>query len=278
MSKGRFVVLGLAAVSAVLAAYLAKGFIGQKPKKEIVEINKVVTDDVLVAAKNVQMGELLASGSVSWQSWPKDSIKDIMITKSEAPDAKEQYAAARARVALYEGEPVMDKKVIKSGESGFMAAILGKGYRAVAVRISEATGAGGFILPNDRVDVILTRKLESNDGIDKTIVSETLISNVRVLAVNQIYKQDPETGEISVAKAETATLELDLQSSEVIAMAETAGQLSLALRSIAEIGEAGLADAAPVLSDKYAKGMGKGNGGGTLTTVRYGIQKQTSSN
>ena len=133
-----------------------------------------------------------------------------------------------------------------------MAAILPKGRRAISVRISAETGAGGFILPNDKVDVILTRKLSGGAGGGERQLSETVLSNVRVLAVDQTFKQDEKGEQVVVGK--TATLELELAQAEVMAMAESSGQLSLALRSIAESDNAALGDDGPHLSERYAKG------------------------
>ena len=273
MSKSRVMVLGLAVGSAVMAAYLANGFVGGKPATEVVEVKKVESEDVLIAAKPVLMGERLASGSLAWQSWPKDAVKEVMITRSEQPDAKEKLGESRARVPMFEGEPVIDKKLVHPNQNGFMAAVLPKGFRAIAVRISEATSAGGFILPNDRVDVIMTRKVDVEGVADKVVTSQTVLTNVRVLAINQTFQQDPENGEVTVAKGETATLELSPAQTEAISIAETAGQLSLALRSMAETPENGLPDTGPQLNADFARGEGKGQ---EFVTVKFGVEKRVS--
>jgi pilus assembly protein CpaB len=274
MSKSRVMVMGLALGSAAMAAYLANGFVGGKPTAEVVEIQrKIESEEVLVAAKQMLMGERLASGSVAWQSWPKDAVKEVMITRSEQPDAKEKLGDTRARVPMFEGEPVIDKKLVHPGQNGFMAAVLPKGFRAIAVRISEATSAGGFILPNDRVDVIMTRKLDVEGVTEKVVTSETVLTNVRVLAINQTFQQDPESGEVTVVKGETATLELNPPQTEAVSIAETAGQISLALRSMAETPENGIPDTGPVLNENFAKSEGKGQ---ELVTVKYGVEKRVS--
>jgi pilus assembly protein CpaB len=268
MSKTRIAVLGLAIGSAVLAAYLAKGFINTKPKTEVVAVNTVPTNDVLVALKDVQMGDKLTPSHIGWQSWPEKSVTAQMITKANNPDALATMADARARVAIYEGEPIIDKKLVLPNQNGFMSAILPKGMRAISVRISEETGAGGFILPNDRVDVILTRKRDEG-GLTN---SETVLTDVRVLAIDQTFRQDEETNQVVVAKR-TATLELDPHQAEVVSMAESAGQLSLALRSIAENDGKPLSDVGPRLSDKYANDTT----GADLTVIKYGIAKRYSN-
>ncbi len=274
MSKTRIVILGLAIGSAVLAGLLAKGFIGQKPDKEIAEIRKVKTVDVLTASKDILMGERFVDGSTAWKPWPVENVTDAMITRDEKPDAKEAYLSARARLAVYEGETILEKKLVLPGETGFMSAILPKGMRAISVAISEHSSAGGFILPNDRVDVILTKKVDNPQSSDKIITSETVLSNVRVLAINQTYRQDKEGDTVTVAEGKTATLELDPRQSEIISMIESVGELSLALRSIAENDGKSMEKEGPKLSDKY---MGKKQGGGDTLFVRYGVESYTST-
>jgi pilus assembly protein CpaB len=270
----RVVVLGLAVGSAVLAGFMAKNMMGKKAKTEVVEINKVETIDVLIAAKDVQMGERLVSGSVSWKAWPKGNIFNEMITRDEKPDALTELAEARARLAIYGGEPILEKKLVLAGQAGFMSAILPKGMRAISVAISEHTSAGGFILPNDRVDVILTRKIDqAQETGQKPVVSETVLTNVRVLAINQTYRQEGEE-KVTVDEGKTATLELDPRQTEVIAMVESAGELSLALRSIAENEGKPLADVVPKLSARYSQ---PGSTGSDMLVVRYGVQSYSSS-
>jgi pilus assembly protein CpaB len=265
MSTARIAVLGLAIGSAVVAAFLAKGFIGQKPETQIVEVSKVQTSEILVASKDIAMGERLKSANLAWESWPADAIRPYMITRTAQPDARETYDAARARTALFEGEVISDKKVVKPDSAGFMAAILPKGMRAISVRISAETGVGGFILPNDKVDVILTVK-ESTEGSSKArTTSDSVLQNVRVLAVDQTFQTNDKGEQVVVGK--TATLELEPHQAEILAMAESVGQLSLALRSLADNGDSALGDDGPVLSDRYTKG----GQSGTVTIFRYGV-------
>ena len=274
MSKMRVVILGLAVGSAVLAGLLAKGFIGQKPDKEVVEINKVKTVDVLTAAKDVLMGEKFVDGSTTWKPWPVANVSEVMITREEKPDAQKEFLNARARLAVYEGETIIEKKVILADQAGFMSAILPKGMRAISVAISERSAAGGFILPNDRVDVILTKKVASTQNTEKVPLSETVLSNVRVLAINQTYRQEPEGDKVTVTEGKTATLELDPRQSEVIAQIESAGELSLALRSIAENDGRSMEKEGPKLADQYSGKKARGN---DTLFVRYGVESYTSN-
>ncbi len=268
MSKMRVLMFVLAIGSAVMAGLMAKGFISKKPDVQVTEQPVAKTVDVLIAAKDILMGDRLGSGTLVWKAWPQDNVLATMITKDSKPDAMVELENARARLPLYEGEYVMDKKIVHAGAGGFMSAILPKGMRAISVAISSRSSAGGFILPDDRVDVILTKKIDNNGKTN--VKSETVISNVRVLAVNQIYRQANEGDAVTVEKGETATLELTPQQSEVVAMVESAGELSLALRSIAENDGKNMETMGPVLSDNY-NGKAKRVGNDTLF-VRYGIE------
>ena len=274
MSKMRVVIFSMALGSAVLAGLLAKGFIGAKPEAEIVEINKVKTVDVLTAAKDVLMGEKFVDGSTVWKAWPTDNVTDSMITRDEKPEAQKEFTNARARLAVYEGETIIEKKIIMPDQTGFMSAILPKGMRAISVGISEHSAAGGFILPNDRVDVILTKKVSNSENSEKVPVSETVLSNVRVLAINQTYRQEQEGDNVTVAEGKTATLELDPRQSEVIAQIESVGELSLALRSIAENDGKSMEKEGPKLADQYSGKKARGN---DTLFVRYGVESYTSN-
>ena len=273
MNKTRLAVLGVAAGSAVLAIYMAQGLLSQKAEVETVEVTKVETVDVLVATKNLQMGEKLIGGSIGWQSWPKASVSSLMITSESAPDAKTKYEMARARAAIFEGEPILDKKLVMPNENGFMSAILPKGMRAISVNVSAETGAGGFILPNDRVDVLLTRKLDGGAN-QKAAASETVLTNVRVLAIDQTFRPKGDDDKEYVVADKTATLELDPRQAEVVSMAQDIGQLSLALRSIRENDGVPMAENVPKLSDKYLNGTESSD----LTVIKYGVPRRITQN
>lgn len=274
MSKMRIVMFVLAAAAALAAGLMARGMVSKPAPtdKEIVEINKTKTVDVLIAAKDVKMGEKLSDGAIGWRSWPQDNVVENMITKDAKPDALETIQAGRARANIYNGEIIVEKKVVLPGDRGFLASILPKGMRAMSVAISERSSAGGFILPNDRVDVILTKKSSGEGG--SLVSSETVLANVRVLAINQNYRQEQEGDTIAVPEGKTATIELTARQAEVIAEVESMGELSLSLRSIAESDGKQLEEA-PVLAEKYT-GMGKPGGTDTLF-VRYGRETYASN-
>jgi len=265
MSRTRIAVLGLAIGAAVVAAVLAKGVLNKQPEKQVVEINKVEQSEILVVSQDVKMGERLNSGNLAWQNWPKTNVKPYMITRADKPSALEDLENGRARVNLFEGDPLSDRKVIMPNTAGFMAALIGKGMRAVAVKIKADTAASGFILPNDRVDVLVTTKSNSESSGSSRNISEPVLTNVRVLAIDQTF-QTNDKGEQTVV-GETATLELDPRQAEVLTMAESNGQLNLLLRSLADRGDSALGDDGPRLADRFAKGERSGE----ITVYRFGI-------
>jgi pilus assembly protein CpaB len=277
MSKMRIVMFAVAIGSAVTAGLLAKGLIGKKPQPQQATVApKIETEDVLIAAKDIETGEKLAAGSIVWKSWPKNVIQDAMITKDEMPDAEEKLAESRALVPMFEGETVLEKKIVYPGEGGFMSAVLPKGMRATSVAISNRSSAGGFILPNDRVDVIITRKITNAETGNVLVKSETVINNVRVLAINQVFRQAKEGEDVALKESDTATLEMTLEQAEVIARVESEGELSLALRSIAE-SEGRAMKEGPRLSEKYQpRGSNKVVNSDTLF-VRYGVETYATS-
>jgi pilus assembly protein CpaB len=141
-------ILGFAAGSAVLAAMLARGFLSPPPpERQVVEVSKVATGDVLVAAADLPLGDKLTPANVAWHRWPKDAITPQMITREAKPNAPAELADARLRAPIFKGEPIGERKLVMPNSSGFMAAVLPKGMRAISVAITAETGAGGFILP-----------------------------------------------------------------------------------------------------------------------------------
>ena len=228
MNVARLAVLGIAAIAGLFAWILAGS--GPEPETQIVVESKPVDSvEVLVAAADIGMGRSLVEGDVRWQKWPSELASDNFITRELAPDGVAEIVGSITRQSLVSGEPVNMAKLARY-DRGFMSAILRKGMRAISTEISPETGAGGFILPNDRVDVILTKRDRSGEDVgQEAFRSETILANVRVLAIDQqIEEQDG--GQVVVGK--TATLELELNQAEILALAEQLGEISLALRSL----------------------------------------------
>ena len=242
---------------------------GNSPEPQptvVVEKEKVDAVEVLVAASDIGMGRQLNEADVRWQKWPQELASDRFITKKTDPDGINEITGSIARASLLAGEPINKAKLAKF-DRGFMSAILPKGMRAISTEISPETGAGGFILPNDRVDVILTKRdsVAEEAGVSNAYVSETILANVRVLAIDQqIEEQDG--GQVVVGK--TATLELHPEQAEVLALAKQLGELSLALRS--------LEDSAP---DSGGPQMvdAIGGGAGSVTMLKFGKARQVKT-
>ena len=191
------------------------------------------TVDVLVAKKDINIGQTIQGPDMGWIAWPTESASPLFVRRTERADAIEQLAGAIARVPIASGEPLRESKLIRAKGSGYMAAILPAGMRAVSTEISPETGAGGFILPNDRVDVILSRRDKEAERLTgfETMVGETLLSDVQVLAIDQNIEE--KNGQ-RVVVGKTATLELTSHQTETLAMGRLTGTLTLALRSLAD--------------------------------------------
>jgi pilus assembly protein CpaB len=185
-----------------------------------------VTQDVLVAAGDLLQAQTLTKQNLRWQAWPQVALNPVYITRSSRPDAIDSLAGAIVRNHMAAGEPVQEGNLTPR-HAGYLSTVLPSGKRAMAVRISAESTAGGFILPNDRVDVL------HSDG--RSPVSRTILSNVRVLAIDQVVDETTKT-ENSKANVigKTATLELDPSQAEILTAAQAAGTLSLSLRSAAD--------------------------------------------
>jgi pilus assembly protein CpaB len=273
MSKMRIMMFALAAGSAVMAGVLAKGMVGKKPEVQKEVVTKVKTVPVLVAA--IQVGERLGAGTVIWKDWPAENVLDVMITQEEKPDAETVFAEMRALNPMYEGETVNEKKIVDPKTGGFMSAVLPKGMRAVSVGITVQSSAGGFILPNDRVDVILTRKIAGASGVSGS-KSEIVMENVRVLAINQIFRKATEGEDVALEGGQTATVELTPEQVEIVARLESEGELSLALRSIAETDGRSM-ELGPQLSEKYKAPAGSKTRSTDTLIIRYGRETYATS-
>jgi pilus assembly protein CpaB len=235
MNAARIIVLGIALVAGGAAAYLVAG--GEdKPAPPPAPVAQFPTVDVLIAKVDIGMGTAVSEQDFQWQAWPAATTGGSYITKKDKPNAVEELAGAITRAPFTAGEPIREAKLIKTdGSAGFLAAILPSGMRAISTEISPETGAGGFILPNDRVDVILSRKPHNADGKGQSApVSETILVNVRVLAVDQTVEE--KDGQ-RVVVGKTATLELAPKQSETLAQSRQMGTLSLALRSLLDARE-----------------------------------------
>ena len=232
MKLVRVLVLVVALAAGGIAAWLALNMASRAPS--VVEVAPPLpTQEVLVAAADVGMGQQITVDNVRWQHWPDEAVSESYIRKATTPDAVEELQGTIVRSQFIAGEPIRHVKLARA-ESGFLSAILPSGKRAVAVRVSAQNTAGGFILPNDRVDVIQTLSQQTTADAPAQTVSRTILTNVKVLAIDQtVEEQDGE----AVVVGKTATLELDPAQAELITSAEVSGTLSLSLRSVEDTDE-----------------------------------------
>ena len=234
MKAARLVVLTVAIAAGGVAAMLA-GRSEKSPAVKAAPVAKIAAVDVLVAKSDIGIGQAVSPSDMQWQEWPANAATGNFIRKKDRPNAIETLSGSIARAPFVTGEPIREVKLVNAKNAGFMAAILPSGMRAISTQISPETGAGGFILPNDHVDVILTRR---DRDADKSAASggdshssETILTNVRVLAIDQNV-QEKDGQKVVVGK--TATLELTSRQAETLALSQQLGSLSLALRSITD--------------------------------------------
>lgn len=257
MNTQRVIVLGLALVAAGGAAFLVRGMLGGGTSPvEAKPVPAIAMSEVLVASENLQPGQALQPEQVRWEKWPSHAVDASFITHNTVASAADAVKGTVVRSPILANQPVTNNAIVHADAAGFMAAMLTPGMRAVSIVTSAESGAAGFILPNDRIDVILTRKTNGNPP---RAISQMILSNVRVLAVDQTFKQDKDAKPV-VAK--TATLEVTPQQAEMLSTASQSGQLSLALRA--------LGDNVAVATAGVGRGRRAGSDG-QVSVIRYGV-------
>jgi pilus assembly protein CpaB len=263
MYTARIIVLVIALAAGGLAAYLVSGT-DNKPAPAA-PVAQLPTVDVLVAKSDIGLGQAVKPEDLQWQTWPQATASSSFIRRDQRPDATTQIAGSIARAPFIAGEPIREAKLVKADGSGFMAAILPSGMRAVSTEISAESGAGGFILPNDRVDVLLTRREKNalHPELPEVVRSDVILWNIRVLAIDQAPKE--KDGQTTVI-GRTATLELKPEQAATLAASRQAGTLSLALRSIAD------ANAVELDPNELANKSDV-----SINVVRHGVPSQTTA-
>jgi pilus assembly protein CpaB len=264
MNIARVVVLIIALSAGGVAAYLARGT-DEKPRPAAEPVAQLPTVEVLVAKSDIGLGQAVKPDDMQWQVWPASGVGNL-ISRASRAEAIQEIAGSIARTPVFAGEPIREQKLVKANGSGFMAAILSTGMRAISTEISPENGAGGFILPNDRVDVILSRRNTNPErsGGD-AVQTEVVLSNVRVLAIDQAPKEK-EGANTLVGR--TATLELKPEQAETLVRARQSGTLALALRSITDIN----VTADGPSEEEQVKKQGK-----SVNVIRYGVANQTTA-
>jgi len=256
-------VVGFVALTAFLFIGLLSIF-RAPPKPTTVVETKIDSSEVLVARVDLGLGQFANQGQFKWQSWPTEAVSPAFISRANNGDKiLQDLTGSIVRSPISAGEPITAAKLIKSGQGGVLAAILPKGMRAISTRIDEKTAVGKMVLPNDRVDVILTRRLASKDR-GENYVSDTLFHNVRVLAIGQ--QLETKDGRKTEASATTATLELTPSQSELLAQANSIGEISFVLRSIADLTSDGTG---PSNEDVLNKERGN-----SVKLLKYGVKSR----
>lgn len=264
MKPARILLLAVAVVAGGLAAFLAtRG--GPETTVAMVEPTREPSVHVLVANQNIGVGQRLNPALVEWQAWPQSALRPEYVTETNMPDAIEQLVGTVARFEIFPGEPVREAKLVRS-DQGYLSAVLTKGMRGVSLPVTAESSAGGFIVPNDRVDVVHTVRNGSADASTGS-QSTTILQNVKVLAIGVRLGETGTTGagnaedpQANVFKDRSiATLELTPLQAEAIIGAERSGELSLVLRSVSDFAE---------------KVSGATSNGKTVHLIRFGVESQ----
>lgn len=273
MNIARILILVLAAAAAVVAAIFVRGSL--QPSQPVdsngqpvaQQVQAAPTVRVLAVRRDLDIGHRIQTSDLYWQGWPEDALSPSYLTEARNADAINEFENGLVRAPMSAGEPVTVRKIVQPGDSGFMAAMLSPGMLAVAVPTSPQAGAGGFILPNDRVNVIYT----SGGGRGTTATVRTLIENVRVLAIDQIT-DDEDSGAVV---GSTATLEVTPEQAEQLSMAAASGGISLALRSFADV-SGGPRVPGNIISADEVSPLPQSNSQQVVRVFRYGREERVA--
>lgn len=233
MSVRNIVLIIAAVLMTAGTAFLARNWLeSQRPQPQVAApAPKVEGAMVLVAAADLPAGTLLQDKHLRWQIWPSNAVPETYVVKPEAedvPDPIQSLLGAVVRKGISTGEPVARGGILKSGDRGFLAAVLRPGYRAMSIQVNPTAGIAGLVFPGDRVDLILTHSVTR--GGKERRASETVLTNVRILAIDQTI--DDQSGEPRIFK--NATFELTPKQTEMLSVLSELGRISLALRSLAK--------------------------------------------
>jgi pilus assembly protein CpaB len=262
MKTAQLAVLGLAVVAAGGAGFIAMNMTAPQQVVQTAPVeDRSSLEQVLVATADIPLGGEI-TGQVEWRGWPSGAVQQGFITQAAEPTAIEEITGSVVRSPVLTGEPIRRAKLVGAGQS-FMSSILPAGKRAISMQIAADTSAGGFVLPNDFVDVIMTRRMAATQDKPETFVTETVLRNIRVLAIDQTIQEDEEGRRVKVG--ETATLELSPEQAELMTVAQQmADRLALSLRSIAD------ADSASA-QDEDAKHLISGGSKGAIRMIKLGV-------
>lgn len=263
MKRAQLIGFSVALIAAIGAFTISRSMLAPPPAPKIQEV-QVNSTEVLVAGSDIPVGQIVNETNLRWVAWPTDAIGRGYVTREGGGANKmRELSGSIARSAMLAGEPINNQKLIKAGSGGVLAAILPSGMRAVSTKISPASAAGSLILPNDHVDVILIREMRSKNG-NQDYVSDTLFRNVRVIAIGQQI-ETKEGKKSADSDAKTATLELTPRQAEMLALANKMGEITLTLRSVADM------QADPSASGGLDFNKQRGN---AVKVLRYGAKSR----
>ena len=239
MDARKLLLLVVALLMAGVSAFFARGMFGGEPEAVAAPVAAVVAPapsgpEVLVASRALPVGTIIGPESIRYQRWTAELVdpKNYYV-KGDTDLAS--LTGTVVRVPVSAGQPLTQGSLVKSGDRGFLAAALGPGMRAVTVAVSAQSSVAGFVFPGDRVDLVLTQEVTGGGDGPPLKAAETIIRNIRVLATDQkTDKTVDDPGKTVVAQYSNVTLEATPRIAEKIAVAQTVGQLSLSLRSIAD--------------------------------------------
>lgn len=230
MSARQLIVLVVAAIAAVGALFLIRGM-GSRTATATSEVAAPIAgEQVLIAARDIAQGAALTPSDIGVALFPQGSVSEAFVRTSTQPSAQTEFVGAVTRRSFVRGEPITAGSVVQPDGRGFMAAQLPPGYRAVAVEIEPETAAGGYIQPNDHVDVIVTHRVE--EGSQRQSRSEIVLQDIRVLALGENTTTQTSGEGPQQLQAPVAVLEVTAEDARALALAVEMGDVSLALRGV----------------------------------------------
>lgn len=245
--KKVFLLVGALIIAAVTAFFANSLRTGAAAPQAVAQVEAVPTGPmVLVAKRALPIGTIITADAYGYQPWPEELVEEAyfiqvdgktQVTQSDNPDAPPPFTQIDGTVvrnAITAGQPITRGSLVAPGDRGFLAAALTPGMRAVSVPVSTRTGVSGFVFPGDRIDLVLTQKVDGVEGPSLN-VSETIIKNLRVLATDQnASPRVDEAGRTVVSAFKLVTLEATPSIAEKISVAQTIGTISLSLRALAD--------------------------------------------
>jgi pilus assembly protein CpaB len=226
--------LVIAAVTAIMAKNMFAGAGAEQAQAAAATPAVPVGPKVLVARKDLPVGTIIDAESLTFQPWPKDMVQSAYYAEGQPDSDMSKLLGTVVRFPTTAGQPMTRGALVGPNDRGFLAAALGPGMRAITVPVNASTGVAGFVFPGDRVDIVLTQEVAGGGEGPPLKVSETVVRNVRVLATDQRTDSKGEDGKTLVKTFSNVTLEATPRIAEKVAVAQSIGQLSLSLRSIAD--------------------------------------------